>query len=559
MLHRLYIKNIALISEADIEFDKKLNVLSGETGSGKSVILDSINFVLGSKADRSMLRFGEQEAIVRAEFSVEDHSAAAEKLREFDIETDGDVIISRKLTADGKNSIKINGNTVTAAMLKAVAQRLVDVHGQSEHFFLLSEDNQLKVIDDICGDKAKKIKSELSVLIAQKREYRAKIASLGGDESERARRLDILKFQMDEIEKAEVKVGELENLKARRNLIANTEKIFASLSAAHAILSDDGGSIDGITSARRYLDGVSEFGQSYADLAVRLEELAVDAQDIAETISDLSESLTFDEQEAQFIEERLELLKTITRKYGGTEESVLAYWDKAQAEYDAISDSENVISKLNKQISVTDDKIYALCRELTALRKGVAADFCKTVTAELATLNIANAKFEVEFGEYDRSTANLQSADGSDNLGFAFSANKGEPLKPLSKVISGGEMSRFMLAVKTVLKNVNGISTYIFDEIDAGISGFTAKTVAEKFIKISKETQIIAVSHLPQICAASTAQFLIYKEEEGGKTLTHVKKLTDGEKLKEIVRLTGGRADSEAALQNARELIKQFS
>lgn len=557
MLRRLHIKNIALISEADIEFDNNLNVLSGETGSGKSVILDSINFVLGSKADKTMIRFGEQEACVRAEFIVGENSDAAEKLREFDIETEGEIIISRRFNLDGKGAIKINGNTVTVSMLRTVTQHLVDVHGQSEHFFLLSEDNQLKVIDGFCGERAKEIKRTLAELIAEKRECKSKIASLGGDESERERRLDLLRFQISEIESAELKIGEFDELKAKQNIIANTEKIFGALNAVHSILSDDGGCIDGITSALHHLNSVASFNEEYEKAAARLDSLNAEAADISETLSDLVENLTYDEQEAQYIDERLQLIKTLKKKYGADEESILEFLKRAKAEYDAIADSANAIAKLENQIAECDGKIYKNCLNLTELRKKAAEKFCKSVTDELKTLNIVNARFEVQFNEYDRDSANLQSADGADKICFTFSANKGEPLKPLSKVISGGEMSRFMLAVKTQLKDLNGISTYIFDEIDAGISGFTAKTVAEKFIKIAEDTQIIAVSHLPQVCAASSAQLLIYKSEEGGKTVTKVRRLSESEKLEEIMRLTGS-INSEAAAQHAKELIDQF-
>lgn len=557
MLQRLHIKNVALISEADIEFDDKLNILSGETGSGKSVILDSINFVLGSKADKTMIRFGEQEATVRAEFSVDENSSAAVKLREFDIETDGEIIITRKLNTEGKGSIKLNGNTVTASMLKSVTQHLVDVHGQSEHFFLLNEENQLKVIDGICGSKVVEIKRNLAELIAEKRELKSKIAALGGDESERERKLDLLRFQITEIESVELKAGEFEELKIKQNIIANTEKIFAALNTAHSLLSDDGGSIDGISSSRHYINTISGYGEEYEQIASRLENLSVEASDIAETLSDLADNLTFDEQEAAFIDERLTLIKALKKKYGADEEHILEFLDRAKAEYDAISDSANAIEKYEKGIAECDGKIFTLCRNLTNLRKSTAEKFCKAVTSELKTLNIQNASFEVQFNEYDMDTANLQSSNGADIVCFMFSANKGEPLKPLSKVISGGEMSRFMLAVKTQLKDLNGISTYIFDEIDAGISGYTAKTVAEKFIKISEHTQILAVSHLPQVCAASSVQFLIYKVEESGKTLTKVKRLSDDEKIDEIVRLTGS-VNSEAAVKHAKELINQF-
>lgn len=557
MLQRLYIKNIALISEADIEFDGKLNVLSGETGSGKSVILDSLNFVLGSKADKAMIRYGEQEAAVRAEFVVPENSEAVQKLAEYDIESDGTIIIHRKFSLDGKGAIKINGSAVTASMLKSVTQHLVDVHGQSEHFFLLSEDNQLKVIDGILGEKAVDVQSQLSALIKKKREVKSKIAELGGDGAERERLADLLSYQINEIEQAEVKVGEYDELKARQNVLANTERILSALGGARTVLSDDGGSLDAISSAQHLINGISSFGEDYAQLGARLEGLYAEISDISELLSDYADDLTFDGREAEEIDERLSLLKNLRKKYGADEEEILSFLEKAREKYELLSDSANAVEKYNKQIEDCNKDIYALCKKLTGLRKTAAENFCKSVTSELKTLNIPNAQFSVVFNEYDESTANLQSSNGSDGVCFMFSANKGEPLKPLSKVISGGEMSRFMLAVKTVLKDINGISTYIFDEIDAGISGFTAKTVAEKFVAIAKNTQIIAVSHLPQVCAASSAQFLIFKEEQDGKTLTKVRRLDEDSKINEIVRLTGS-VNSEIARSHAKELIEQF-
>ena len=557
MLERLYVKNVALISEADIEFDSGLNVLSGETGSGKSVILDSINFVLGSKADRTMIRYGENEAIVKAEFDLPADCEAVKILSGYDIETDGTVIISRRLTTDGKSAIKINGNTVTAAMLKNVTAHLVDVHGQSEHFFLLSEDNQLKVLDGLLGGDAENIKNALKEQLTEKRNLKSKIAALGGDESERARKLDLLDFQIKEIEKAGIKKGEFDELTARRNIIFNLEKILASLNYAKNALASDGGCMDGLSASIREMNRISDIGEEYSQLTVRLENLYTEATDVSETLSDLADSLTFDEAEAQSVEERLSLIKALKKKYGADEEEILRFKENAQNEFDAISDSAAIIEKYTKNIADCDGKIYFLCVKLTELRKSAADKFCKNIENELKTLNIANAKFNVRFKEYDKASANLQSANGSDEICFEFSANKGEPLKPLNKVISGGEMSRFMLAIKTQLKNLNGISTYIFDEIDAGISGFTAGTVAAKFRDISKATQILAVSHLPQVCAASDAQLLIYKVEEGGKTITKVKRLTESQKIDEIMRLTGS-VNSDAARQHAEELIKQI-
>jgi len=558
MLQKLYVKNVALIEEADIEFDEKLNILSGETGSGKSVILESINFILGSKADKTMIRSGENEAFVRAEFLVAPDSPAIKKLSELDIESDGSVIITRRLNTEGKGGIKINGAGVTASMLKTVTQHLVDVHGQSEHFFLLNEDNQLKVIDALSGDGLKRLKEELGEIIAENRELKQKINAFGGNGAEREQRLSVLEFQINEIEKADLKVGEYEELKARQTIILNTEKILTALNTARSVIDDDGGCLDGLNTAKHSLNTVSQYSEAYASLVERLEGLDAELSDISETISDLSDELSFDAGEAEEIDGRINLIKSLRKKYGADEAEVLGFLAKAKEQYALLSDGAEAVEKLNAKIAVNNGKIYSLCKKITELRKKTAENFCKETVAELKTLNIPNAEFAVNFAEYDENTVNLTSANGSDIICFMFSANKGEPLKPLSKVISGGEMSRFMLAIKTVLKDVNGISTYIFDEIDAGISGYTAKTVAEKFIKISKSTQIIAVSHLPQVCAASDRQFLIYKTDLQGKTFTKVKALEKEDKIKEIIRLTGGNPDSEASIKHANELIAQF-
>lgn len=557
MLSRLCVKNVALISEADVEFCDKLNVLSGETGSGKSVILDSINFVLGSKADKTMIRYGESQAIVKAEFNVDPKSEAVKILSDYDIESDGEIIITRKFGADGKGSIKINGNTVTAAMLKNVTQHLVDVHGQSEHFFLLSEDNQLKVLDELAGDEVNDKKAEIAKLIALKREIKSKIAVFGGDEAERERKLDLLKYQIDEIEKAELRVGEYDELKEKQNLILNVEKIISVFNEVKSVLDDENGCIDSLSSALHGVNSISSISESYADLALRLENLRDEASDISETISDLYDEISFDEAEAQRVGDRIEELKRLFKKYGGGEREALDFLQKANSEYAVISEGAAAIEKYNSELAECDDKIYSQCRELTEIRQNTAEKFCRGVVEELKTLNIPDAQFSVAFESYDKNSANLNSAEGSDKICFNFSANKGEPQKPLSKVISGGEMSRFMLAIKARLKDINGISTYIFDEIDAGISGYTAATVANKFINIAKDTQIIAVSHLPQICAASDMQYLIYKTEENGKTLTKVKNLSQEEKVLEIIRLTGS-VDSQAAREHAEELIKQY-
>ncbi len=557
MLSRLTIKNVALIENADITFGEGLNVLSGETGAGKSVILDSVNFVLGAKADRSMIRYGETECLVKAEFSVPETARAVQTLRDMDIDSDGEIIISRKFSEAGKNAVKINGNTVTATMLRKVTDSLVDVHGQSEHFFLLQESNQLKTLDGVVGEKIIVLKQELAELLKESRRIDGQIDMLGGDEQERARRIDLLKFQIEEITSVDLQEGEEEELIAKRNKINNLEKIILSLKEATQALSGEAGVLDGLRGASRALSSVSSLDESYAATYEKLESLAIEADDVAETLTDLGDELYFDENEAEETENRLDTIRALKRKYGADKKQIDKYLISIQSEYDLLSDCEGQYAILTKEKEKNADKIYKICREMTDIRKKCGECFCLRVVEELKTLNIPHAQFEIQFNVYTKEDVANANANGLDSVCFLFSANAGEPMKPLGKIISGGEMSRFMLAVKTQLSSINEISTYIFDEIDAGISGKTAKVVGEKLARIAKNTQIIAVSHLAQIAVMSDNEFLIEKEEACGKTLTQVFALNVDEQKREIVRLLGGNDNDEYALKHAEELLKQ--
>lgn len=557
MLSRLTIKNVALIENADIRFGEGLNVLSGETGAGKSVILESVNFVLGAKADRSMIRYGETECMVKAEFIVNEDSNAVKTLQDMDIESEGEIIISRKFSDVGKNSIKINGNTVTAAMLRKVTDSLVDVHGQSEHFFLLKESNQLRTLDEVVGVELKEQKDILSELLKERKQIEEKIALLGGDEQERGRRLDILRFQIEEIEKAELKDGEEEELLEKRNKINNLEKIISSVREALDAISGEGGAADGLRFAARSLSGISRFAEEYQALCDKIENVSMETEDISETLSDIGNELYFDENEAEETENRLDLIRSLKKKYGANKQEIDTYFEKIRIEYELLSDCEGKYSLLLADKAKIEKKIFTVCCKMTELRKQHGNTFCSRVTEELKTLNIANAQFAIDFNEYNEEDVEKANSNGLDSVCFMFSANAGEPMKSLGKIISGGEMSRFMLAVKTQLSQVNEISTYIFDEIDAGISGKTAKVVGEKLAYIAKDTQIIAVSHLAQIAAMSDSEFLIEKSETDGKTLTNVYALDKQGKLNEIVRLLGGDSKDEYALKHAEELLKQ--
>ncbi len=557
MLSKLTIKNIALIESAEIEFGEGLNVLSGETGAGKSVILDSVNFVLGAKADRSMIRHGESECMVKAEFLLPETAKAVEILREMDIDTDGEIILSRKFSDSGKNSIKINGNTVTATMLRQVTDTLVDVHGQSEHFFLLKESNQQKLLDEVIGERISLQKQALKALISKKKELEESIAMLGGDETERSRRIELLRYQMDEIQAADIQEGEEEQLLSKRNKIANLEKIITALQEANQALSGESGVLDALRVSARAMNSVSKLDEEYARISDRIESIAVDAEDVADALNDYASELYFDENEAQEVEDRLDVIRALKRKYGANKAQIDEYLSKITEEYDMLSNCDEQVAKMTAAREKTLGEIYKTCRTITDLRRTEGDAFCQRVIEQLKTLNILHAQFSIALGEYGREDAAKATQNGLDDVCFLFSANAGEPLKPLGKIISGGEMSRFMLAIKTQLSGINDICCYIFDEIDAGISGKTAKVVGEKLATIAQNKQIIAVSHLAQIAVMSDNEFLIEKVEDAQKTRTNVHALDEQGKLKEIVRLLGGEGDETFAVKHAEELIKQ--
>lgn len=554
MLQKLLIQNVALIEREEITFSEGINVLSGETGAGKSIILDAIDFVLGAKADRSIIRSGAEFCLVRAEFTGIGDAVNA-VLAELDLEAEETLILSRRLSADGKGSMKINGCTVTASMLRRVTSQLVDVHGQSEHFFLLKESNQLRLLDTVAGRPADEAKRTLAALLAQRKTTLAELRLLGGDEGERTRRLDILRFQIDEIKNAALREGEEEELLAFRTRYRNAEKIMNALSAAREALTADGGGADSANSAAHALSSVSGLDERYGALSERLEAVAAEITDIADTLESYADETDIDEREAERAEARLDELRKLKKKYGSGVPEIFRFLAEAEHEYEALSDSGERMQLLSAQLEHENDEIYAACLRLTEARRAAAADFTARVTEELKTLNIASAKFEVAFGPYTRDDAASATADGLGSVRFLFSANRGEPLKELGKIISGGEMSRFMLAVKAQLSSINSIGTYLFDEIDAGIGGKTARIVAEKFCRIAQTIQIIAVSHLAQIASFADREFYIEKQEMDGRTYTRILLLEGEERVKEIARLIGGDQESAVALSHARELL----
>lgn len=560
MLKNIQIKNVALIEEASIEFEKGLNVLSGETGSGKSVILDSLNFVLGAKADKSMIRNGSDFCMVKAEFDVKNNPFIKSELDALDIDCDDDLIVSRKFSLSGAGSIKINGEPVTLTGLKNVTGHLVDVHGQSEHFYLLKEANQLALIDAYGGEKIAKAKEELSKEISALKNVLSELNKLGGDDGQRALRLDILKYQVNEIKESDVKEHEYEDLIALKAKLSNQEKISEALNETKQALSGEGAATDGVSYARNAISRISNLDKSYADILTRLENAYAEIEDISETVSGFMDDFDFSEADLDRTEERISLIKNLFKKYGGSYNELIAFESNAEKEIEKLENFDKLAEELLVKKTELSAKVYSLYIKLSSLRKDFAKDFSEKVACEIRELNMKNAVFDVKFNElpdFNKEKDDIKiSENGLDEISFMFSANLGEPLKSLSKIISGGEMSRFMLAIKSRTAKYSEISTLVFDEIDAGISGETAKVVGEKFVNLSKDVQLIAVSHLPQIVALGDNNLLIKKIETDGKTVSVIEKI-NGEKLvAEIVRLIGGTSESPSAIAHAKELIK---
>ena len=443
-------------------------------------------------------------------------------------------------------------------MLRRITSLLVDVHGQSEHFYLLKESNQLRLLDGIAGEPVASARSEVQTLLSERRRLLNELALFGGDEGERSRKLDILRFRIDELTRAELREGEEEELLARRERLRNAEKIKDGLSEARELLLSDGGSCDALRGSIRTLRSLSRFGEGYGALADRLEAASAEVEDIAGEVEGELDDFDVDEREAERVENRLDELRTLKRKYGGSISSAMEFLQNAIEECELLENSAERSEWLTEELSKTDDKLFAACQRLTEARKAAAKGFCTRVTDELKTLNINSARFEILFSDYGREDVGSATSEGLGGVKFLFSANQGEPPKELGRIISGGEMSRFMLAVKAQLSGVSGIGTYIFDEIDAGIGGRTARVVGEKFCKISQSVQIVAVSHLARIAAFADSNFLIEKVEENGRTLTRIS-LVEGEKKRaEIARLIGGDT-GEIALRHAEELLREAS
>ena len=555
MLERLSIKNIALIREQTINFKSGFNVLTGETGAGKSLIIDSLSLLLGEKADKSLISHGETFATVEAVFSSLSDNVL-NLLEEFGLEREDTLIISRKISIDGKNECRVNGTTFTLSMLKKLSAPLMDLHGQFEHQNLLKISNHIGILDSYGASKISGLLQNYQICYAKYEENQNELRKLVTNDKERERLIDLYSYQVEEIDNAGFYDGEEEELKDFRNQVLHSEKIMDSLSNVVLLGKGDGyeyaGVAESIKKMQTMLGMVAEYSKEIAPQLDRIESLKIEFEDVVDTLEEIKDNMYFDEQKAKQNEERLDLLSSFKKKYGSTISEIIEYRDKTQTELEKLINSENRVNELKKEQQKLEAELILTAEKLSKARKESALKMEKEVTSELVSLGMKSARFVIDIQPLSLENRNK---DGFDRVEFMFSANLGEEVKPLKAVASGGEMSRFMLAVKNITAKIEGISTLIFDEIDTGVSGMMALVLGEKLCMVSKFAQVICVTHLAQVASFGKTQFLIEKSESQGKTITSVKELDRTERVKEIARLVSG-VVSEKALQSAEELLK---
>lgn len=553
MLANLHVKNIAIIDEADVDFGRHLNILTGETGAGKSILVGSIGIALGSRVSAGMIGKHGDYAMVEMVFHIEDEETL-DALRAMDIEPEeGQIVISRKIT-ENRSINKINGESVAVSTIRKVSALCLDIHGQHEHQSLLHKEYHMDVVDRFAGEKAAALKQQISDTY---REYSKLVREMEQEDStaeERARELSFLQYEKQEIEDAKLTEGEEAILEEQVRRLSNASVIVETLGKVYDYTGDGmNGSAAAISQAFRQMSTVSE-------LDGKLEMMQGELMDIENLLSDFNRELSdymadfyFDESELRKMEDRLNLIRSCQSKYGKTYEDIMAHLQEITAKIDKFSDYEQYMEACGKRKAKFEERLDALCGELTAVRKEAAAQLEKAITETLAELNFEKARFEVSVQPLE-----TYSQKGKDDVEFLVSTNPGEDLYPLGKVASGGELSRIMLAVKTVFADVDRIGTLIFDEIDVGISGRTAQKVSEKMSILGKEHQVICITHLPQIAAMADTHFVIEKVTSGGETRTEIRALSDTESEEELARMLGGAEITEAVLANAREM-KRFA
>lgn len=554
MIKNLHIENIALISKLDVSFDGGLVVLSGETGAGKSIIIDSLSFVLGERADKTLIKYGEERAFVEVFFEVGEMSRAYAAMEELGFEPDTSIAIARTLTNSGKNECRINGRVCSTSVLRQLTATLVDIFGQSQHLGLLKVDNHIKVLDEYDTDTA--LKEGMKKLYAEYRETGKKLSAYGGSDAERERLIDILRFQINEITAAELSEKEETELNEMRARYLNVEKIASSVTnALNSIMS--GGTAAGVAEAKAALSALSGQDRELGGLHERLSSMQIELDDITASLENILGETDYNPAEIDKMEERLEKYKTLKKKYGGSVGEIFAFLKKSKEQYENLASASEIIAKLTAEQSRLAGELYINAQKLSEVRMSAAKKFEAEIETQLGDLGMKGTTFRVDFGQKPdlREFSKSVSPEGFDKIEFLLSPNKGEPLKPLAKIISGGEMSRFMLAIKNITAKIEKIPTMVFDEIDIGISGNMAMMVAVKLANVSKDYQCIVITHLPQICAMADANMLITKGVVGERTESKLTVLDQNGKIDEVARLIGGKNIGEYGRLHAKEMI----
>ena len=548
MLSLLHIENIAVIECADISFDRGFNVLTGETGAGKSIVIDAISAILGERAYRDMIRTGTERASVRAVFTeVPEFPWFAENGVEYDPET----VISREIHLDGKNICRVNGTLVNVSCLHKLGIQLINIHGQHDSAALFDEENHLAFLDAFADNG--KLRASYGERYEAVAKLRREISALTMDEGEKLRRMENLKYQIAEIEKAELEPGEDDRLEERRKVLQNAEKLSNGMETAVECLygGEDSDGASGLLAQAEYaLARLSRFSDSFAALHDRVSDLMYQVQDAAEEVRDARDSLSYSAEELEQIESRLDVIHKLRRKYGTTCEDILEYLDKAKKELDEIEFADDKLERLKKNLKKAEKEAWDAALALRENRKQAADTMSKRILSELAQLDMPRVQFACRFTETELTTS------GADAVAFYMSANAGEALKPLSRVASGGELARIMLAMKNVLAEKDQVATLIFDEVDTGVSGRAAQKVAEKLRSVAVHKQVLCVTHLPQLAALANTHLLIAKSERDGRTYTSVMPLDLEGRKRELARIIGGANITETTLKSAEEMLR---
>ncbi len=545
MLHNLHVKNLALIDEAEVDFSSGLNILSGETGAGKSIIIGSIGIAVGGKVSKDIVRKDADYALVELVFSVDDMVKG--KLEAMDIPMeDSQVILSRRISG-GRPVAKVNSESVSAAKLKEVSALLIDIHGQHEHQSLLSQKNHLHILDAYAKKELKNLKASLSEAYRSYQELKNELKEASLDTEQRARELAFLQYEAEEIENANLTIGEDEELESKYRRFSNAKKIMGSIGQVYQLTAE--GASDQTGRALQELAGISAYDEQAAQLESQLMEVDNLLNDFNRELASYMQDTEFDEGQFYEIEKRLDFINGLKAKYGGPIEYILSEYEKKTARIEKLGDYDAYLEGLQQRLSQSEAKLESLCTKASKIRKRQAAELAKKIKSALIDLNFLDVQFEMQLTRKQEYTAS-----GWDEAEFLISTNPGEPIKSLAKIASGGELSRIMLAIKAVLADCDEIGTLIFDEIDTGISGRTAQMVSEKMNVISKDHQIICITHLPQIAAMADAHFLIEKQAKQNHTVTNIRKLDAAESVAELGRMLGGAKITDTVLRSAEEM-----